>query len=381
MEIQNALEYQWPYLLSFLPAGVDLEETAYASGALRRKREIRSAETLLRLALAYGVCGMSLREVAAWAQVSKLANISDVALLKRLRSCAPWLGFLLGRKLAQLAEPLPEAAQLHNVCLVDATVVSIPQNARIQWRIHLRFDLLRQAIVSCELSKTDVGETFVRHTPRPGELVMGDRGYAQRRGLVHLVEHGADFLVRLNLKSVPLMTHDGRAFDLLGALRSLPEAQAGEFFLRTVPTQELPSLDVRLLALRKSEPLAEAGRKKILRDYSKKGRRIDANTLEAASYVFVLTSLPASRIRAVDALALYRFRWQIELAFKRLKSLLHLDVLLAYDERLAQTTLYAKLLAALLLDDLTTKFVDFSPWGFCFPNLTTLYLAPPQSPH
>ena len=60
----------------------------------------------------------------------------------------------------------------------------------------------------------------------------------------------------------------------------------------------------------------------------------------------------------------YRFRWQVELVFKRMKSLLDLDGLPAKDENLASTFIYSKVLAALLLDDFTQAFVSFSPWGF-----------------
>jgi hypothetical protein len=49
-------------------------------------------------------------------------------------------------------------------------------------------------------------------------------------------------------------------------------------------------------------------------------------------------------------LSFYRLRWQIELLFKRLKSLLALDNLRSKDNQLAQTYLLGKMLAALILD-------------------------------
>lgn len=60
-------------------------------------------------------------------------------------------------------------------------------------------------------------------------------------------------------------------------------------------------------------------------------------TLEAADVVLVLTSLPATTDDAADILALYRLRWQIEWAFKRLKSLLYLDAWRAFDPDIAPT--------------------------------------------
>ena len=59
--------------------------------------------------------------------------------------------------------------------------------------------------------------------------------------------------------------------------------------------------------------------------------------------------------------ALYRLRWQIELAFKRLKSLLRIDRLPAKGDALASTWLHAHLLFALLIDAAAVEMGDFPP--------------------
>jgi IS4 transposase len=116
--------------------------------------------------------------------------------------------------------------------------------------------------------------------------------------------------------------------------------------------------------VRKSEAAAEAARASVLRERARKGRTVDPRTLESAGYVFVLTSLTGDLLSASEVLELYRFRWQVELAFKRLKSLLHMDELPARDPPLARSFIYSKLLAALLLEDFTDRFLAFSPWGY-----------------
>jgi hypothetical protein len=78
----------------------------------------------------------------------------------------------------------------------------------------------------------------------------------------------------------------------------------------------------------------------------------------------LLTSAPSEVLTKEQAFELYRFRWQIELTFKRLKSLIDLDVLPAKGAALAQVILRAKLLGALLVDDYTERYVSFSPWGY-----------------
>ncbi len=59
--------------------------------------------------------------------------------------------------------------------------------------------------------------------------------------------------------------------------------------------------------------------------------------------------------------ALYRLRWQIELAFKRMKSLLHMDRLPAKNADLARVWLHANLLVALLAEDTIAQHDGFPP--------------------
>jgi hypothetical protein len=125
MDYLPILREQWESLLGMLPRELDLEETLRQSSALVRRRGIRSAETLLRLALVYSLCGLSLRATAAWAQAEGLAEISDVALLKRLRNAAPWVGQLLAAKLAERVEGLESQSLGYRLRLVDATTATI----------------------------------------------------------------------------------------------------------------------------------------------------------------------------------------------------------------------------------------------------------------
>src|SRR4028118_1735229 len=122
MDALSILREQWESLLDTLPRGFDLEKTLRQSGGLVRRREIRSAESLLRLMLVYSLCGLSLRSTAAWAQAHGVAEVSDVALLKRLRKAAPWVGQLLGAKLAERTgeKPRPIAYRLRLADGADA---------------------------------------------------------------------------------------------------------------------------------------------------------------------------------------------------------------------------------------------------------------------
>ncbi len=87
----------------------------------------------------------------------------------------------------------------------------------------------------------------------------------------------------------------------------------------------------------------------------------------------VLCSLSAEVLSALQALSLYRGRWQIELVFKVLKGLLGIGDLAKYDPDSARAWMQAKLLTALLIERLEREAGFFSPWGF--PSLGAFGVA------
>lgn len=73
---------------------VDLDATAYAHGAMVRRRGVPSATNLLCLALLYGPGRMPLRLIAERSAALGIARVSEPALLRRLLNAAPWLEVL-----------------------------------------------------------------------------------------------------------------------------------------------------------------------------------------------------------------------------------------------------------------------------------------------
>ena len=92
-------------------------------------------------------------------------------------------------------------------------------------------------------------------------------------------------------------------------------------------------------------------------------RAIAGRTREG-EVIWVLTTVPQKQLSTASALELYRFRWQIELLFKRLKSLLHLDMLPSRQGPTAKSWMLARLLAAALAQRLVQPSGPLSPWGY-----------------
>jgi len=365
MNFLPILQSQWKLLLAMLPQDLDLEETLRQSKALLRRRNIRGASELLRLMLAYSLCGLSLRATAAWAQAQGVANLSDVALLKRLRKTASWAGQLLGAKLAERAGGVAPQSMGYRLRLVDATTASVPGSKGTDYRVHLGFDLSSLQVDQIEVTDAKGGESYSRLEMRKGDLILADRGYCHRRGLASVRQAGADFLVRINWQNLPLQDLQQQKLDLIELLEQVQGSEAVEFEVSTVEDAKrcIASLPARLVMLRKPDEAAEAERQRIHREASRKGRKADPRTLKAAGFFFLLTSVPQKDLSAQQVLDLYRLRWQIEMAFKRMKGLLRLGDLPMKDPRLAHAYLCTKLLAMLMLEDLTKDFLAFSPSG------------------
>jgi hypothetical protein len=311
-----------------------------------------------------------------------VALVSDVALLKRLRKASAWVGQVLAAKLAERLEALQAQPLAYCLRVVDATTASIPGSRGTDARIHLGFDLGSLSIDSIEVTGAEAGESYCRFKMQPGDLILADRGYCHRRGLAAVRQAGADFLVRINWQNLPLQDAQHERLDVVQLLEQVQGFEAVEFEVTTVEdtSRKLPALSCRLIVRRRPEEEAEAERQRILREASRKGRTADPRTLKAAAFFFVLTSVPREVLTAEKILELYRLRWQIEMAFKRMKGLLHLGNLPMKDPQLAHAYLCAKLLAALMLEDLTKDFLAFSPSGAAGPVKASVSVANPADP-
>ncbi len=366
MKIRPEILDHWPEVSAHFPADFDLEATARSRGAFTRKREIKDAETLLRLALAYGGCGMSLRETCAWAEAGGIASLADPSLLERLCKAAPWLGDIVAALIAEQAKVPAGRWAGYRLRALDGTSICQPGADRTTWRLHVGYDLATGQVDQLELTDLHGAENLQRLTYQPGDIVLADRYYARPRDLRPVIDAGADFIVRTGWNSLRLLQPDGELFDLFTALSAQVE-QEGEVQVRIhegaqgVAPSEL--LTLRLIIRRKEPEQAEAEQKRLLKDAKKRGKQPDPRSLEAAKYILLLTSLPADVFPPADVLTLYRFRWQIELAFKRFKSLAGLDTLPAIKPELARAWIYARLIVAIIAEQIAGQVPDSSPSG------------------
>jgi len=351
-----------------LPTG--WREAAREQGAFRRARYVDDPGVVLRLLLFHAVNDGGLRETVAQARASGIATMSQVALLKRLRTSAKWLAWI-GAGLCRDLREDPKLPQGLHPRAVDSTTVQGPASAGTEWRVHYALDL---ATLTCDWYElTDVhGAELLERTPmHAGDVLLGDRNYLRPAAVRTAVKAHAFVLLRLRWSHPAMTDPRGRIFSALSRARKLRVGQVGEWPVQLLDP-EGDAIAGRVIATKLPGPLAAKAERRVAKVSRKKSRRPDPRSLEAAHFVMVFTTLPATMLPAADVLELYRFRWQIELAFKRLKQLLKLSRLPHKDPRAAQGWILAKLVVALMLETLYRTARAISPWGYKFQKLASL---------
>ena len=183
----GTVDEDWDVLLSFLPR--DWRELAQDTGALKGLRKDKTVDNLLRTLLLHLGCGHSLRETVVRARQARLADLSDVALLKRLKKSKGWLHALCVRLFEEQGlAVIPGGA--FQVRAVDATTVKEPGPSGSLWRLHYSVGL---PSLTCDFFKLTgvegpgTGESFgavpdPRRRPCAGRPRVFDRAGDSPRG-------------------------------------------------------------------------------------------------------------------------------------------------------------------------------------------------------
>jgi hypothetical protein len=356
----SAREADWEFIAAQLPAG--WRELGAEMGLVRKRpahigQKILDIGIVLRLVLHYVAQRGSMRATTAAAAAAGIVKISQVAFFKWMFKIGAYLEALVAR----MVEPGRYALKSWGGYVLiagDATTVERPgakgTTARIHYALHLSD--LRPRFV--RITDETVGETARHFDAAPNELWILDRGYSNPPSVFALVERKADILVRLNRPSMCLVDGRGDRIDVrkfLTLTRKRGRAYNKSVLVRSADGRTTPA---RVCWTWLPKPDADKARARAARDGVK-----DPVDLELAEFIVVLTTAPKRRLSAKQVLALYRARWQVELDFKRDKSLGQLDTLPSLLPQTIHAWLCAKVLLGLVARRLASQSVAIPPCG------------------
>ena len=255
----------------------------------------------MRTLLLHVARGYSLRETVVCARLARLAQVSDVALLKRFRSAEEWLRTLCVVLLQEQGIEMPQAhPQLHQR-LVDSTTIKELGKTGSLWRVHYSFRVPEwrcDAFTLIPTKRVGTGDSLTQVTLAPGDQLIADRGYCHANGIEHVVRNRGAILVRLNTAALPLFTPQGRRVPLLRRLATLQQAgQIGEWVVSIQGATRV--IAGRVCAIRKTEEAISRAEKQLRRNASRDGEVLQPETLEYAKFIIVFTTFDPLTFSAV----------------------------------------------------------------------------------
>jgi hypothetical protein len=327
------------------PAGF-LDASARETGALVRERKITDASMLLSMLLAHVCSDYSFKDTAALFGGNGAPSLCASSLHARFVRAEAWLGRLLSYALTGDAGEPPAGCRWLRA--TDASVINGPRSQGTDWRIHVLADPHSGRICAVRVEPASVGESAALH-PLTGDIAsLLDRGYSNAPNVRALAESGGSFAVRVAPHSIRICDGGKRRMALARLAQRIP---AGEVFETGV-----------LIPLRprgKARPDWHLTKGIMFVDARLVGSRLPSGE------VMWLLADAGSTAPAGELLALYRFRWQIELLFKRLKSLAGIGRLKSTKGPCARAWILAKLLMAALAQRLVRPA---SPEGCAKPD-------------
>ena len=350
-------------LLRVMPAGY--EEACFSTGAIIRKRDIKDPNDLMMLALFHLLTGCSLIEVSEISKLAKLGNISDVAFMKRFSNCNEWFKWILTA--IQNTTPgiihysIPEKLSEYRILAVDASDVAEKGASGRIFRLHFALDIGNMQAALYNITSNSTGEHLRNFELTKGDLVIADRIYSSITGIEYCLSKDCHYIARMRANSFKPYNAEGKQLDLLSIMTGKDSGELNAFVRKERGENAGKLIPVRICFKKKDADALDSTRKKMKRKESKKQTTISDSTYAFNEYIVLCTSLDRTIITAEEVVELYRYRWQVELYFKRLKSILGYGELPKKSEKSIFSWLNGKLMIALLIESIIGR-ADFSPF-------------------
>lgn len=344
-------------LIDLLPK--DYEKACYENKAIRRKRIIKNPIDLIVLILYYLYDNHSLMDVSHFAIINNIGKISDTALIKKFIQCKDWIKWLISEMVPNeiIHYKKPTELEPYRVIAVDTSDIVQKGAVKKIWHLHYGIDLFSLTCNQFKITEQTPGESLRNFEIKEKDLVIADRAYGTITSIEHCLKSGGEFIIRIKNKSFNLYNKNGEKVILSDWLKTLGKKAAEMTIYIKGSDKNLIPLRICAVKKTKEEILKEENRLKRLE--SKKQTKYSDDTKFTHQFMFVITSLPSS-ISAEKVLEFYRLRWQVELVFKRYKSLLGLGNIPTKTKESSEVWLNGKMFLALLIEKYLGD-IDFSP--------------------
>lgn len=292
-------------------------------------------------------------------------EVSPQAVEKRI--CPELVAFLeaIFRKATQTIVGSNEALaplleRFTSVTLLDSSVVQLPDSQKVRFtgtggtngsgqaalKLQTELDLRSGALqcVQIEQGKEPDGASTRQQVEFvAGSLRVTDLGYFNLGVFAEIAAAKAFFLSRIQHTTIVWVNNE-RVGDVVSWLNGQTELLID----RWIEVGVTHRLRCRLIAWRIPVEQANRRRQRVRKEASKRGRQATEASLQACDWTFLITNIEEDQLSVNEVIILYRSRWQIELLFKRWKSVGLIAELSGKNDTEKMVRLWAKLCAALI---------------------------------
>ena len=293
---------------------------------VKRKRVVHNCDVILDAAYMYIIENFSYQRLADAMAVKYDVKMSDTAWKKQLGKVAPVLFNALEQYITEYAKRFqPEIPNKFLECehahAIDATDVAQVGKEKAVMRVHTQMSLNEHGEVHMTITDNHTSENVTRLPIHKGHLYIADRGYGYAGQLSSLMKAEADFVTRISPGKIKLYEDEKctKRVEFPAVLSEKTSIELTAFF-----QYKKAVYPVRVVGEQVPADKQEQAEEKVCKKAKKNSvKEMKPTTILYSKWMIVATSLP-SKIPAANILRGYRERWQIELLFKRSKTLLGL---------------------------------------------------------
>jgi hypothetical protein len=343
-----------------------LERWAHQTGFIKRKKILKGFDFLVLMTV--GQLGMKHPSLAGMVEAIKI-KMSRVGMHRRFSAAAVVFmktcsDYILNRKISSIASIQAKLLQpFKRILIFDSSAWEIDPELKAVFpgsggyaseancKLQVCYEYKQGALNFFEMLPGNTPDNaysaqLPNHVQR-GDLLLVDLGYFYLKTFHLLCERGAYFLSRFLIGTALFDSKTFRPFDLHGVLKNVKKDLHEMQVL--MGENEKTRVNCRLVCLRVSQEVANERRKKIKENARRKGRIPNQKHLILADWILMVTSVPAEWLPAEMVRPFYSLRWQIELLFKQIKSVLCVHKFNTSKEHRLCCEVYGKLITAIMI--------------------------------
>jgi len=352
--MENPLNFD--KLISFLPK--NYADLCFKTKAIERIREIKTPEELMFYCLNYLYAGCTLKELSA-ISLLKGCTISNSDFMKRLAKCNDWYKAIIAEMSFPQIFNYTKPAGLENYDFYAADGSDIMSKGKVKQEFHLHYaiNIFSLSTGQFKITNQKTGESLTNFKIQPKQVYIADRAYGTKASIKHCLSGGGEIIARLKKDAFIICDESGNKIVLADLLANVTETEVLDLpcFFKDSDKNLVP---IRICAVKKTSEAIEKTQEKLRKQEIKKQKSLSEEAKFMNNFIILATSL--TQVPAAEILQIYRYRWQVELYFKRLKSILCLGEAPNRKEENIIAWLNGKMLTALLIEQLYTE-TSFSP--------------------